>query len=75
MIWGDEDEDDKEVQESEENEEVEKNEESKNQKELENKSQRSPKQKIITLIKDKYHSIKNACLASRAVIISLTFIF
>ena len=75
MIWGDDDEDDKEVQESEENEEVEKNnEEAKNQKELENKSQRdeeeesekesrtilSPKQKIITLIKDKYHSIKNA---------------
>ena len=75
MIWGDEDDDDKEAQESEENEEVEKNnEELKNQKQSENKSQRdeeeesekesriilSPKQKIITLIKDKYHSIKNA---------------
>ena len=74
MIW-DEDDDDKEAQESEENEEVEKNnEELKNQKQSENKSQRdeeeesekesrtilSPKQKIITLIKDKYHSIKNA---------------
>ena len=47
MIWDEEDEDDKEVQELEENEEDEKN------------DILSPKLKLITLIKDKYYSIKN----------------
>ena len=73
MIWEDEDDEEKEDQKSEENEEVEKNvKEEEKQKEPENKSDEdedsenesrtilSPKQKIITLIKDKYLSIKNA---------------
>ena len=49
MIWDEEEEDDKEVQELEENEEEE-----------EKHTILSPKLKIITLIKDKYYSIKNA---------------
>ena len=75
MIWGDENDDEIEDQKSEENEEIGKNEEEEiKQTEPENKSEKdedeasenesrtilSPKQKIITLIKDKYHSIKNA---------------
>ena len=51
MIWNKEDEDDKEVQESKENEE---------ETEKSSHTILSPKQKIITLIKDKYCSIKNA---------------
>ena len=50
MIWDEEEEDDKEVQELEENEE----------EEEEKHTILSPKLKIITLIKDKYYSIKNA---------------